>query len=309
MRIIITGGTGMIGRELTARLLTAGHEVIILTRNPQKTTGLPTGAQLVQWDARTANSWGHLADGAAAIVNLAGENLAGAGFIPSRWTAERKQRILDSRVNSGKAVTEAVRAATTKPGVVIQASGSDYYPNGGQHQTETSPIGSGFLSDVVKHWEASTAEVEEMGVRRIVMRIGPILSMEDGAFTRLVFPFKYLIVGGPLGGGQQHFPWVHHSDVVRAIEFFLTHPATSGPYNIVATEADTNGTFTKTLGKVMGRPSFFPVPGFALQLALGEVAALVLEGRQVSSQKLRAAGFEFDYPTAEAAIRKLLAKK
>lgn len=309
MRIIITGGTGMIGRELTNRLLTTGHEVIILTRNPQKNVGLPAGAQLVQWDARTADGWGHLADGADAIINLAGENLAGAGFIPSRWTAERKQRILDSRVNAGKAVTEAVRAATHKPAVVIQASGTDYYPNGGQHQTETSPIGSSFLSDVVKQWEASTAAVEEMGVRRVIMRIGPILSMEDGAFTRLVFPFKYLIVGGPLGGGQQHFPWVHHTDVVRAIEFFLTHPETSGPYNIVATEADTNGTFTKTLGKIMGRPSFFPVPGFALQLALGEVAALVLEGRQVSSQKLRAAGFEFDYPTAESAIRELLGKK
>ncbi len=307
MRVIITGGTGLIGRALAANLVEDGHKVIVLTRSPEGESALPDGVQLAGWDARTAKGWGHLADGASAIVNLAGSNLAGLGFFPSRWTPERRQAIRDSRVWAGQAVVEAVEAASEKPGVVVQASGVGYYGNtGDQTILEDAPPGDDFLADVAhEYWEPSTAPVETMGVRRVIARSGAVLDAEEGALPRLVLPHR-LFVGGPMGNGKQWLPWIHLQDEARAIRFLIENEAASGPFNLVAPEPITNAEFGKAMGRVLGRPSLIPVPGFAMRTAFGDVSNVVLEGQRAIPQRLLEMGFTFRFPDAEAALEDLL---
>ena len=306
MRVIITGGTGLIGSALAKNLAADGHEVISLSRNPANHT-FPQGVRGVEWDSKTAVGWGHLADGADAIVNLAGAPIAGTGLFPSRWTEERKRRIRQSRIDAGTAVTEAVAAATNKPKLIVQSSGIDYYGNVPSDKviTETSPHGRGFLADVTVDWENSTAEVEAMGVRRVIIRTGIVLSMESGALPITVLPFKFF-AGGPLGSGEQWWPWIHLDDEVRAIRFLLEDDSASGPYNLCTPHPLKNKDFAKKIGQVMNRPAFFPTPAFALKLGLGEIAAIVLDGRRAIPQKLQSAEFEFKFPTAEAALRDIL---
>jgi len=301
MRTIITGGTGLIGRALAANLAADGHQVILLSRDPGRTTDLPTGVTAERWDARTAAGWGHLADGAHAIVNLAGENI-GAG----RWTAERKRRIRDSRINAGQAVVQAVQAAQNKPDLVIQSSAVGIYgPRGDEEVSEQASPGTDFLSQIAVEWEASTAPVDQLGVRRPIVRSGVVFSNQAMAFQRMVLPFK-LFVGGPIGGGRQWLPWVHIADEVGAIRFLMAHPEATGPFNLTAPETVTNAGFGRTLGKVLGRPSFMPVPGFAMRLALGEMSTVLLDGQRAVPQRLSDLGFTFRYPKLEDALRDLL---
>jgi uncharacterized protein len=307
MRIIITGGTGLIGSALAASLIADQHQVIVLSRSPDRDHGLPTGVEVVGWDARTAAGWGHLADGAGAIVNLAGANLAGEGFFPSRWTDERKRLIRDSRLNAGRAVVEAVEAAAQKPAVLVQASGVGYYgPHGDELLDESTPAGGDYLARLAaEDWEPSTAPVEAMGLRRVIVRSGAVLSAEEGALPRLVLPFR-LFVGGPMGSGRQWFPWIHLADEVAAIRFLVDHEQASGPYNLTAPDPSTNAQFARTLGRVLGRPSLIPLPGFALRLAFGEVSSVLLEGQRAVPRRLLDLGFRFRYPDAESALRDLL---
>lgn len=307
MRTIITGGTGLIGRALAANLAADGHEVILLSRNPERATGLPQGVRAERWDARTAEGWGHLADGADAIVNLAGANLAGEGFFPSRWTTDRKRLIRDSRVNSGRAVVQATEQASQKPRVVIQASGVGYYGFRGDEQiTEDDQAGDDFLGRLAcDDWEPSTAPVEELGVRRAIIRSGAVLSARGGALPRLSLPFR-LFVGGPMGSGKQWFPWIHLQDEVAAIRFLVENQEASGPFNLSAPNPLTNAQFARVLGRVMGRPSLVPIPGFAMRLAFGKVASVLLAGQRVIPRRLLDLGFQFRFPHAEAALRDLL---
>ena len=306
MRVIITGGTGLIGSALAKNLAADGYEVIVLSRNPAKYS-FPAGVRGETWDGKTAEGWGHLADGADAIVNLAGEPIAGGGLLPSRWTKERKRRIRQSRVEAGTAVSQAITAAANKPQCLIQSSGVDYYGNVPSDQiiTEDAAKGSGFLASVTVDWENSTASVEEMGVRRVVIRTGMVLSMASGALPITVLPFKFF-AGGPLGSGQQWWPWIHLDDEVRAIRFLLEDETAVGRYNLCTPNPLKNREFAKVIGRVMSRPSFMPAPAIALKLALGEIAAIVLDGRRAMPQKLQQAGFEFNYPDAEAALMDLL---
>ena len=307
MRVIITGGTGLIGSALSASLASDNHEVIVLSRSPEEATSLPPGVRVVGWDARTADAWGHLADGADAIVNLAGANLSGTKFFPNRWTPERKQIIRDSRIYAGRAVVDAVEKAERKPRVVVQASGVGYYgPLGSEKVTEDWPPGDDFGARVARDdWEPSTAPVEAMGVRRVVVRNAPVLSLDGGALPRLVLPFR-LFVGGPMGSGQQWLSWIHMEDEVAAIRFLIDREGASGPFNLAAPEPVTNAEFGKTIGRVLGRPYFMPVPGFALRLAFGEVAGVVLEGQRALPQRLLDLGFTFRYPDAESALKDIL---
>lgn len=307
MRIIITGGTGLIGRTLADALASTGHKVTILSRSPERATGLPAGVQVERWDAKTAEGWGHLVDGADAIVNLAGANIAGSGFIPSRWTPKRKQILRDSRVLAGRAVVEAIRGAKTKPSVLIQASGVGYYGSTGDELvTEDTSPGDDFLARLAHDdWEPSTEAVEEMGVRRAIIRSGAVLSTEDGALPRMLLPYR-LLVGGHLGSGKQWHSWIHPEDETAAIEFLIDHEKARGPFNLVAPEPLTNADFGRVIGRVMGRPSLIPVPGFAMRLALGEVSDVVLEGQRAVPKNLLELGFTFQYPDAESALRDLL---
>ncbi len=310
MRYIITGGTGFIGRHLTNSLLADNHEVFILSRNTAHQQ-LPAGATGVQWDGESGSGWSHLAEGAFAIINLAGESIGGNGIIPlpGTWSAERKRQIKESRLRAGQAVVAAVEAATVKPQVVFQMSGIDYYPTGDRVMTEDSPRGHGFLTEVVADfWEPSTAAVELMGVRRIVARTAPLLNRENGPLPASLLQFR-LYAGGRLGSGKQWFAWIHPDDVIRAIRFLTETGSANGIFNLAAPNPVTNEEFTRTLGKIMKRPAILPVPEFALKLLLGEISAMVLEGRPVSVEKLEAHGFNFEYPALGPALREILGER
>jgi len=304
--IIITGGTGLIGRALAAELATAGYEVIVLSRNPDKAAGLPRGVRAERWDGKTAQGWSALADGAAAIVNLADENLAGEGFFPSRWTPERKQRILQSRLDAGAAVVVAVRSAAIKPNVVIQSSAIGYYGAlSDEIVTEMDLPGQDFGAQVCVAWEPSTAPIEAWGVRRVVIRTGVVLSAGGGALPKLALPFRFF-AGGRMGSGRQWMSWIHMADEVAAIRFLIENPQASGPFNLTASQPITNAAFARAIGRAMGRPSWLPLPGFAFRLAFGEVASVLLDGQRAVPQRLLDLGFRFRFPDAEPALRELL---
>lgn len=302
MRFIVTGGTGLIGRALSASLAADEHEVIALSRSPERAPAMPDGVRVAGWDARTAEGWGHWANGAHAIVNLAGAPLN------RRWTPRYKRLIRDSRLDAGQAVVDAVKEADQKPQVVIQASGIGMYgPRGDQVITEEAEPGDDFLGRTAVAWEASTAPVEAQGVRRAIIRSGVVLSMQGGAFPLLALPYR-LFVGGPLGSGDQWLPWIHMEDEVRAMRFLIGHEAAKGPFNLSAPHPLTNAEFGRALGRVMGRPALLRVPSFAIQLVLGEMSTVVLHGQRAIPKRLLELGFDFRYPEVEAALRDLLRK-
>lgn len=306
MRIIITGGTGLIGRALAENLIRDGKEVVILSRSPEKGQGLPAGVQIAQWDGRTAAGWGHLADGAGAILNLAGASIAGEGFFPARWTAGRKRLIMESRLNAAKAVFDAIQAAPSKPSAVIQASAVGFYgPHGDEEITEDNGPGDDFASRVCVASENSLADVEDMGVRYTAIRTGLVLSQDGGVLTRLALPFKYF-AGGPLGSGKQWMSWIHIADEIWAIRFLLKNKSASGTFNLTAPHPVTNAEFSQVLGNVMGRSSSLSVPESVFRLAFGEVATIVLDGQRVLPKRLVEAGFTFLFPSLEPALKDLL---
>lgn len=307
MQVIITGGTGFIGSRLAKELIDAGHEVIVLTRNAaRRPSDLPAKAQLTEWDAKTGKGWSQLIDANTAIVNLAGEPIEGGGFIPKRWTDERRKRILESRLNAGKAVADAVQNASAKPSVVIQSSAVGYYGyTDDQVITEDTPPGNDFLADVCVQWEQSSASVEAMGVRRPIIRTGLPLHKDEGVLPRLVLPFK-LFGGGPMGNGKQWYSWIHIDDQIGAMRFLLDQADATGPYNLTAPNPHKNKDFAKILGQVMHRPSWMPVPAPALRIMLGEVANLALKGQRVVPDRLLKSGYNFKFPQLEMALKDLL---
>ncbi|NDY55941.1 TIGR01777 family protein [Desulfovibrio sulfodismutans] len=306
MRVIIAGGTGFIGTALTHVLTASGHDVTILTRRPRPAVPTTGGGRVdyAVWDGMTARGWGELAEDAA-IVNLAGENIA-AG----RWNAQRKRDIVESRMAAGSAVVQAVAKAVAKaavkPRVVVQASAVGYYGDrGGQVLEETSLPGTGFLAETAVKWEQSTRDVEDMGVRRVIVRTGVVLGAGGGALARMLPPFR-LGLGGPVGDGKAWFPWIHLHDEVRAIAFLLTRSEAMGPFHLVAPGVVTNGEFAAALGKALGRPTVLRVPAFALRLALGEMAdAALLASLRVVPTRLLALGFSFDFPDIASALADL----
>ena len=305
MRVIITGGTGLIGRPLSQALVAAGHDAIVLTRNPQKVKDMPAGVRLQQWDGESAAGWGELADGALAIVNLAGEGIA-----DGRWSNDRKRAIRQSRVDAGKAVMAAIQAAATKPKVLVQASAVGYYgtETGDALLGEQYSPGADFLAKVCFDWELSTAAASRQGVRRAVIRTGIVLSNEGGAFPKLVMPFNFF-AGGPLGNGKQWMPWIHWEDQVRAIQFLIDNEQAEGAFNLAAPNPVRNSEMAKAIGAVKGRPAFMPAPGFAIKTVFGEMGTVVLDGQRAVPQHLQELGFEFKYNTIEAALRELLGDK
>jgi uncharacterized protein (TIGR01777 family) len=245
-------------------------------------------------------------DGADVVFNLAGENIAGDSFLPDRWSDAKKQRIVSSRTDPGQALSEAIKAATNKPRVLVQASGVNFYGTGGDEiLTEQSPSGNDFLAAVCRDWEGATAGVEELGVRRVVVRIGLMLAAESGPLPRLVFPFK-LFGGGYFGDGDTYYSWIHEVDVIRALRFVAEQEKAVGPVNLVSPNPTTKREFSKAIGRTMNRPSWFPVPAFAMKLTLGEVATLVLDGQRAIPQRLIDFGFDFQYSSIDLALQDLI---
>jgi len=305
MRVIILGATGFIGRTLSQSLVEEGYEVIALTRSQNRGREiLGDQVKIVEWDGKSAEGWEKYVEGAYAIVNLIGENLASG-----RWTKERKKSILESRLKAGKAVSMAIQLAQSKPKVVIQASAIGYYGSRSDEiLDESSDPGEGFLSEVTVKWEDSTKEIEPQ-VRRVIIRTGPVLGCEGGILSRLIRPFRFF-VGGPPGSGKQWFSWIHLDDEVGAIRFLMEREDLQGVFNLTAPEQLMMKDFYHTLGKAMRRPSWLPVPGFVLRLLFGEMAQeTILSGQKVVPMRLMKAGYEFVYPKAEAALEEIFARE
>jgi len=301
MRVLMTGGTGMIGTALAKPLLADGHQVWVLTRNP-RSAHLLAGACPVGWDGRTSAGWGTLMSQVDAVVNLVGERLS-----KWPWTKKQRQRFWKSRVDGGHALIEAIQAASPRPKVFIQASGVNYYgPRDLAPVTEADSAGDDYLANLCKAWESSTKLVEELGIRRVVIRSAIVLSARDGILPIMMFPLK-IFVGGSLGNGRQGLAWIHLDDEVTAIRFLLENQNASGPFNLTAPTPISNADFLRVLAKTLNRPYWLPVPAFALRLVLSGMSTLVLDGAYLLPKRLQELGFHFRFETAEAALSDLLA--
>jgi uncharacterized protein (TIGR01777 family) len=300
MRIIIPGGSGLIGQALGRVLAGDGHEVWLLSRNPGQVSPA-SGMKVQTWDGKSAQGWANLLEGAGAVINLAGENI-GEG----PWSDEKKKRIRASRILAGQAIVEGLRSVKNGPKILLQSSAIGCY---GTSETATfaedGPFGKDFQSSICVDWERSTAEVEAMGVRRVILRTGLYLTPEGGVLPRLMLPFK-LFVGGPLGSGKQWYSWIHPVDYIQAVRFLLQNEQAAGPFNLTAPGPVTMAEFGHTLAAILRRPYLLPVPAFALKLALGEMSSLVLEGQRVIPQKLAALGFKFRFEQLQLALQDLL---
>ena len=301
MKIILAGGTGFIGKALIQTLVGEGHRVVILTRHAGKMKWMNKRfVTEIIWDGKHLGDWAKEFDGVDAVINLAGESIAA-----KRWSAAQKKHIIDSRISSTKAIVDAIRQANHKPSVLINASAVGYYGNVENGDvTESSPKGSGFLSDTCDQWEKEAREAEVLGVRVVILRFGVVLGEGGGALSKMIPPFK-MFIGGPLGSGRQWFPWVHREDVTGVIHFALINTKLSGPVNVTAPDSVNMKQFCKQLGKAMGRPSWAPVPAFALKLMLGEMSEMLLTGQKAVPKKLSENGYSFYYPSLEEALKKL----
>jgi hypothetical protein len=310
MRVVITGGTGLIGRDLARELGGAGHDVVVLTRDPGRAGKLPPGVRATGWDGRTAAGWAPLLD-ASDGVETAAVHLAGESVAEGRWTDDKKRRIRASRIDSGKAVLEAIRQAAVKPRVLLQGSAVGYYgPCGDELVTEDHPPGDDFLGQVCIEWEGSTAEAESWGVRRALLRTGIVLSAEGGALPRLLLPFR-LMAGAPLGNGRQWFPWIHLADETGALRFLLEREDARGPFNLTAPNPVTNRELGDFLTRALHRPNPLQalglgVPRAVFRAALGEMAESILQGQRAVPRRLLDLGFRFRYPDLAPALAALI---
>ncbi|HOO71377.1 MAG TPA: TIGR01777 family oxidoreductase [Spirochaetota bacterium] len=302
-RVIITGGTGFIGKALSASLVDQGYEVVVLTRNIFHGSRSEAAVKHAVWDAKTSAGWLDQAEGAYAIINLAGENVA-----QGRWTEERKRLILQSRLEATAAVMDALKRCKKKPSVLIQASAAGYYGagTGTAAYDETSASGEGFLADVTRQWEMASEEADKLGVRRVVIRTGVVLGLNGGALVKLVLPYRFF-VGGYIGSGSQYMPWIHLDDEVRAVLFLMEKKNLDGVFNLTAPKPETAKEFSRVLGRAMKRPAWTKIPSFAIRLVFGEMGTeALLSGKRVVPKRLLSVGFSFKYAELEGALKSLL---
>jgi len=300
MRILLTGASGLVGRTLGPGLAAAGHEAVPLVR---RRSGASPAAGAVWWDPASGELDREGLAGFDAVIHLAGENIAGG-----RWTAARKQRILDSRVRGTGLLAGALAGQDRPPSVLIAASAVGFYGNRPPQEqvTEASPPGSGFLADVCRQWEAAAAPAAEAGIRVVNLRLGVVLHPEDGALARMLTPFR-LGLGGPVGSGKQMMSWIAAAELPPLVLHLLGNPGITGPVNAVAPNPVDNAGFGRTLGRVLSRPAVAPLPAFAARLLFGEMAdELLLGGVAAQPQVLLDSGYTFKHPTLEPALRELL---
>jgi len=299
MKVLVSGSTGLIGSALVRGLAGAGHGVTRLVRS-----SLGAGLDGVRWDPEAGAVDLEGMEGHDAVVHLSGENIAGA-----RWTPERKARIRDSRVGGTRLLCDALLRLDRPPQVLVCASATGYYGDrGGEVLREESPPGKGFLAEVCREWEAATEGVVRNGLRVVNLRIGMVLCAEGGALEKMLPAFRSG-VGGRIGSGEQFMSWIALPDLVGVIRHALSSASLQGPVNAVAPHPVTNREFTKTLGRVLGRPTVALLPAFVVRLLFGEMAdELLLASARVAPAKLLASGYRFAFPELETALRPLLGK-
>ena len=304
MNVVVTGGTGFIGRPLCMALCQDGHTVTLLTRRPAEAHHvLGRAVTVVEWNSRERGAWEKTLDAADAVINLAGAPIADA-----RWTIARKRLLTDSRVSTTRLLVEALSRRSSKPRTLISASGIGYYGASDDRILDEGAVrGQGFLADLCLEWEEAALAAASFGTRVVTLRTGMVLEQDGGALPKMVLPFR-LFAGGPIMPGTQWVSWIHRRDHIGVIQWALATSSVSGPVNAVAPGAVTMETFCDALGRVLHRPSWLPVPGFALKAALGELGTLMTTGQRVGPVKALAGGYTFQYPTLEPALRAILTK-
>ncbi|MBK7142862.1 MAG: TIGR01777 family protein [bacterium] len=299
MRVLITGGTGLIGTGLQSALISEGHSVVVLTRRPSI-----SGQDSIQWNPESGSLNVRQLEGFDAVVHLAGE-----GIGDGRWTSARKARIVNSRVVSTRLLSEAIAGLETPPKVLIASSAIGYYGDRGDEMlTEDSDPGSGFLSELCVDWEKAVSPVADRGVRVVNTRIGVVLARNGGALGQML-PIYRLGLGGRLGSGRQFWSWIGFDDLIGGMMFALGNAALSGPVNLVSPHPVRNAEFSDTLARAVHRPAIFPAPAFALRLLLAEMAdALLLASMRVAPTRLQGAGYQFKQSSLDSALQALLSR-
>jgi uncharacterized protein len=297
MKILVSGSHGLVGRALSKSLTTDGHEVVRLVRH-EPIVGDPE----IWWDPSKDRIDAERLEGHDVVVHLAGESIASG-----RWTGDKKRSILESRVKGTMLLSETLARLSRPPSVFLSASAIGFYGNRGDELlTEQSAPGNDFLAKVCIQWEDATKAAVEKGIRTVHARFGIILDDDGGALAKMLTPFR-MGIGGRVGNGKQWMSWIALDDVVNGLKFLMGEVSTRGPVNFVAPNPVTNAEFTKTLGRVLSKPTIFPVPEFGARLAFGEMAdALLLSSQRVEPGVLKSKGFEFEWPMLESALRHIL---
>jgi uncharacterized protein (TIGR01777 family) len=297
MKILITGGTGFVGAQLTSRLIQDGHQVTILTRSLKGAKGSSPGISYLEGDPTRKGPWQEAIKNHDAVINLAGASIF------SKWTEEHKKAIRESRVSTTRNIVEGIASHPERPFTLFSTSAVGYYGFCGDEElVEDFPPGNDFLARIAKEWEGEALKAREKGTRVVITRFGIVMGEKGGALSQMIPLFKKYI-GGPIGSGKQWFSWVHIRDLAEAFIFLLKHPEISGPVNVCSPNPVRNRDLARALGKALHRPSFIPAPAFMVKLVLGEFGSVILEGQKVIPKRLLENGFVFRYPDIEKALQ------
>ena len=300
MKILMTGGTGFVGKQLTSRFVQDGNEVTILTRSI-KGSGAPLqGISYLQGDPNQKGPWQDAIKNHDAVINLAGASIF------SKWSEEYKKLIRESRIFTTQNIVEGIPSKADNKFTFFSTSAVGYYGfHGDEELDEDSPPGNDFLARMAVEWEAEALKAKDKGTRVVITRFGIVLGEKGGALGQMIPLFRKFI-GGPIGSGRQWFSWVHIKDLAEAFSFLTKHPEISGPVNVCSPNPLRNKDLAKALGKALHRPSFFPAPGFMIKLVLGEFGSVILEGQRVLPRQLLKQGFAFQYPDIDQALQNIL---
>ena len=297
MKVLVTGGTGFVGTQLTSRLIQDGDEVTILTRSEKGPEKRVPGISYLQGDPVQKGPWQEAIRNHDAIINLAGASIF------SKWTEKHKKAIRESRVHTTRNIVEGIPSRPERPVTLFSTSAVGYYGfHGDEELSEESPPGNDFLAQIAVEWEGEALKAKEKGARVVITRFGIVLGEKGGALSQMIPLFKKYI-GGPIGSGKQWFSWIHIKDLAEAFVFLLKHPEISGPVNVCSPNPVRNKDLARALGNALHKPSFMPAPGFMIKLVLGEFGSVILEGQRVIPKKLLENGFVFQYADIDKALQ------